>query len=153
MERLFRKKLYKPTTQLEALNLKGNYMTQESLRHVWILLECNEKVAVEISRPCPYNWNHTCAFHDQAQITEENGNDRKPQPECSGLLKQMAGQPKPNGGGQEPTIALDSEDEEELRKKREAEAKQAEREKMKQRCYDGVRKIVCYQDYNDLYDS
>jgi hypothetical protein len=33
-------------------------MTQESLRHVQILLELNSKIIIEISEPERFNWNH-----------------------------------------------------------------------------------------------
>jgi hypothetical protein len=45
-------------THLEALNLRENYMTQESLRIVWLMLEVNENTVIEISRPGQFNWNY-----------------------------------------------------------------------------------------------
>ena len=44
-------------TGLEALSLKENYMTQESLRHVWMLLSVNDSIIVDISKPHRFNWN------------------------------------------------------------------------------------------------
>jgi hypothetical protein len=32
-------------------------MTQDSLRHVWLLLEVNTDLLVAISEPDPFNWN------------------------------------------------------------------------------------------------
>jgi hypothetical protein len=46
------------STALQALNLKENYMTQESLRHIWLMLEVNQNTAIEISKPYLFNWNY-----------------------------------------------------------------------------------------------
>ena len=45
-------------SRVKALNLKDNYMTQESLRHIQMLLELNSNIVVEISEPDRFNWNH-----------------------------------------------------------------------------------------------
>jgi hypothetical protein len=55
--RAMKKSLFKATTQLEALNLSDNYMTQESLRHVWFLLNVKPTLCIGISEPDKFNWN------------------------------------------------------------------------------------------------
>ena len=44
-------------SKLQAINLRDNYMTQDSLRHVWLLLEVNLDILVDISEPDSFNWN------------------------------------------------------------------------------------------------
>jgi hypothetical protein len=39
------------------LSIKENYSTQESLRTIWMLLESNKQIIVDMSEPNYINWS------------------------------------------------------------------------------------------------
>ena len=41
---------------LKIINIKDNYQTHESLRHVWLLLELNRDIILDITEPSIFNW-------------------------------------------------------------------------------------------------
>jgi hypothetical protein len=45
--------------KIKSLNLEDNYMTQEGLRIIWLLLDTKEELTIKISKPQKFNWNFT----------------------------------------------------------------------------------------------
>ena len=48
-------------------------MTQESLRQIWLLLEVNDQIVVEITKPSIYNWNYQFAPVATSDVRQEIG--------------------------------------------------------------------------------
>jgi hypothetical protein len=136
-------------SKVKALNLKDNFMTQESLRHIQLLLELNDQIVVEITEPNRFNWNHHMYDAPPGKIPKSRVrpyDSSDPHASHRGLLEDLSD----SESVQEP-VGPETQLEREDREARER-AKRC-RKNCLSKCRLFSSRVCCFRDYNTEYDA